>query len=136
MTTSTQPRFNLFDHLDRSLNSLVRSLEGESVSGTFPRLSVFEADDHLVVECDVPGFELQELGVEYDKGSLLIRGERNNEDPRGAVRDFERSLQLSQEWSGENIDARLLNGVLTVRLKRASEYQSRPVPIRDGQAAD
>ena len=136
MTTSTQPRFNLFNELDQSLNSLVRSLGGETVSSTFPRLSVYETDDYLVVECDVPGFELPELGVEFDNGNLFIRGERSNEGPHGGAKDFERSLQLSPEWSGEEIDASLLNGVLTTRLKKAAEYQPRPVLIRDGQASD
>lgn len=136
MTTSTQPRFNLFDQLDRSLNSLVRSFEGDAVPKSFPRLSIYEVDGSLFVECDVPGFALSELGVRFDNGTLLLSGTTAVEDPDCCGRNFERSLQLGQEWSGDSIDASLLNGVLTIQLRKAPEYEARQIQIRDGQSAD
>ena len=140
-TESTQPRFSIFDEIDRGLTSLVNGVfqhESGRSRETTPALVVYELEDHYCVECDLPGVTLEAIDLKVNDGVLEISGHRKpvqadgakvtlNERPFG---DFSRKLKLSDGIQVENISAELGSGVLKVIVPKAVVAVPRKIAIR------
>ncbi|MEZ6133188.1 MAG: Hsp20/alpha crystallin family protein [Planctomycetaceae bacterium] len=137
--SSTNPRFSLFDELDRGLNHLVKEvLKNDGRRSSIPALSVYELDDRYVVECDLPGVELDDINLQIHDGVLEISGERRTATPENAkvtvdersFTEFRRRLQLSKDINPEGVDAELGNGVLSVTIPKSAGVLPRKVTVR------
>jgi HSP20 family molecular chaperone IbpA len=80
-------------------------------------LSVWEDEDHVHVEADLPGVTDKDIEVSVHQGELVIRGERKCErqearyDTRYYGR-FEQRVSLPSPVDADKAEARLANGVL------------------------
>jgi HSP20 family protein len=101
-----------------------------------PPADVYETDDDVVIELDVPGLHPENLTVESVNGQLVITGER--QPPENATRRyraerwsgrFVRSFALQPRFSGEEVRAEYTDGVLTVRLRKPEEVKPRRISI-------
>jgi HSP20 family protein len=101
-----------------------------------PSADVYETDDDVVIELDVPGLHPENLTVESVNGQLVITGER--QPPENATRRyraerwsgrFVRSFALQPRFSGEEVRAEYTDGVLTVRLRKPEEVKPRRISI-------
>ena len=138
---STNPRFSLFEELDRGLNHLVKEvLKPEGCKSTAPPLSVYELNDRYVVECDLPGVHLDEVDLQINNGVLEISGERKSpiaDDATVTVNErsfstFARKLQLSKDINADGVDAELGNGVLKVTVPKADSVLAKKIAVRRG----
>lgn len=135
-------RRNPFDEVERMLDRLSDQLEGEfgevgTRSSTVP-VDVAERGDEYVVTADLPGFDADDIDVELDEDTLSIEAERETEREteteqyhrrerrREAVR---RSVRLPGAVDDERVSASHSNGVLTVRLPKASGDGGRRIEI-------
>lgn len=149
------PQFDeLRDELDRVWNSLTAAppLHGWSVrpaAAAFPAVNVRETDDALVVEAELPGLDAGDVGISVIEDELVLEGSRpetpaaegeagNGERQpavtwhrreRGAGR-FERRIPLPIAVDADRVEARLVNGVLTVTCPKAPQCQPRKVQVR------
>ncbi|MDG1896923.1 MAG: Hsp20/alpha crystallin family protein [Fuerstiella sp.] len=137
---STNPRFSLFDELDRGLNHLVSEVLNQDVrKGNVPLLTVFELDNAYVVECDLPGVKLEDISLLVEDGVLQISGERAapDGDETHVTLDertygmFSRKLKLSKDVNAEAVDAELGNGVLRISIPKSDRILPRQVKIRN-----
>lgn len=137
--SSTNPRFSLFDELDKGLNHLVKEVLNQDGRRTAaPPLSVYELDDRYVVQCDLPGVDLNDIDLQVSDGVLEIAGERKSVVPENAkvtvderaFQKFNRRLQLSKDINSEGVSAELGNGVLTVTIPKAASVMPRKVSVR------
>lgn len=133
------PRFSLFDEIDKGLNHLVKEvLNQDGRPSVSPPLSVFELDDKYLVQCDLPGVGLEDIELQINEGVLEISGSRKEVIPEGAsvtvnersYTDFSRKLQLSKEISPDKIEAELGDGVLTVTVPKSPGTLARKVAVR------
>ena len=138
-TNSTKPRFSMLDELDKGLNQLVSEvLQHEPRNADAPRLSVYELDDRYVIECDLPGVQLEDINVNVEDGVLEISGERKPCSTEGAkvtvnersFTEFNRRLQLGKNINGEAIDAEFGDGVLKVTVPKSTAAVARKIAIR------
>ena len=100
----------------------LRTLGGASWA---PQVEVIEKDNQLIVRADLPGMSKDDVQVDIDDNSLVIRGERKTEreeNEEGYYRSersygsFYRQIPLPGGVNTENATAEFRNGVLEVLL--------------------
>jgi HSP20 family protein len=103
-----------------------------------PAVDVFEDAHGITVQAEMPGVSKERLNIQADHSSLLIEGEASIDTPAGmeaiyadvqAIR-YGRSFVLSSELDTEAIDAKLKDGVLTIRIPKRREFRPRKIEVR------
>src|SRR5437773_3221671 len=124
--------------IERSLDQL-----GTLASDAWvPQVEVMERDNQLVVRADLPGMSKEDIKVDLDDNSLVIRGERKSEreeDEEGYYRSersygsFYRRIPLPSGVKAEEANADFREGVLEITLPApARESRSRRIEIGEG----
>lgn len=113
----------------------------EDKSRTFfmPNVSVWETGGEFYAQVEVPGVSREELTVEVDTGTLRVvreaapATEDDTEEPpeiRALRRGpFTRQVALTCEVEPEGHEAKLKDGLLTVRLKKTAPDRTRAVKV-------
>jgi HSP20 family protein len=94
-------------------------------------------EDHWLLELDVPGLQNKDLELTTRGGQLTVSGERKLQEPEGGrlrhrerrAWRFTRTVRLPADVDAENVDAKLVDGVLTLRLPTRPEAQPRRIEI-------
>jgi len=103
-----------------------------------PQFALRDAGESLEITADVPGFQIEDLHVSFEQGSLVVRGERSESVPegysvhrkeRGTVR-FARAFTLPARIDPDKIEASLRNGVLELHLPKAAEERPRMISVK------
>jgi HSP20 family protein len=103
-----------------------------------PTVDIFEDAHGITVQAEMPGVSKERLNIQADRSSLLIEGEASIDMPAGmeaiyadvqATR-YARSFVLSSELDTDAIDAKLKDGVLTIRIPKRREFRPRKVEVR------
>ena len=105
---------------------------------TWPRLSVYDRGNTLVIAADVPGMKESDLKLEIDQDVLTLSGERKADVPEGyaihkkerAPVKFSRSVALPCKVDAEKAIAVLKDGVLTLTLAKSPEAQPRQIAVK------
>lgn len=126
------------DELRREFDNAVGSVS-EVVSrtcGSQPPLSVWESDERLIVEFDVPGVRQSDMQVSVEDGVLTVAGTRQPSEHTGEqkhadgrVGEFSRAVKLHESLDPTSIEAELDSGVLTLSISRRVEAQPRTIPV-------
>ncbi len=132
-----------FGRMSRDMDRLFEEVFGASRTpysrpAAFPALNVWEDGDAFIVEAEVPGLTLDNLGVEVLGNELTISGERKdapNEVTTVHRRErnsgtFQRTLTLPTEINAEAVEADLKNGILTIRLPKAETAKVRRIEVK------
>ena len=81
-----------------------------------------EDDKQLTIEAHLPNFEEKDIDISIDKGALVVRAERREQEKdkskkyviRESSSSFYRSIRLPEVADEENIKASMKDGVLKV----------------------
>ena len=131
--TALYPQFVGFDHL---FNELERLVEGTTPqrNTSFPPHNIIKIDDSkYVVEMAVAGFSQDEIDVELQDGTLVVKGEKRDQTEveylyRGiATRSFTKSIRLSE--SIEVRGAQFKDGILKIALENIIPEHKKPRKI-------
>ncbi len=106
-----------------------------------PAVDVFEKDTEVVVRADLPGVKQDDISVEVDQQTLVIRAERKQEEDveeKGYRRTersygrYERTLALPDGVDADAIRATYREGVLEVRLpvRREEKTPAKTIPVK------
>ena len=126
------------DELRREFDNAVGSVSGavSRTCSTHPPVSVWENDDRLVIELDVPGVQQSDLEVSVEDGVLTVAGNRqpshHDGEPKhsdGRFGEFSRSIKLHESLDTTSIQAELHNGVLILSIPRRVESQPQTIPV-------
>lgn len=102
-------------------------LREEFLQGSFP-VDVAETDDELVIKADLPGFEKADVAIRVTENTIDIAAQHKQkkieqkenyfraERSMGALRRY---LALPAEVNPDTAKAKMENGVLEIRLKKA-----------------
>ena len=106
-------------------------------AGFIPAVDVEEAEDAYVVEAELPGVQREDINIEVSGNELSISGEIKERKREGVVRRrmrrigrFEFRVTLPGELNAEGVDAKLNDGVLTVRVPKAERMQRRRIEVK------
>ena len=105
-----------------------------------PPVDIFEDPHGIMVVAEMPGVSKERLNVQADRNSLTIEGEAVIDIPKEMepihadvhYTRYSRSFVLSAELDSEAIDAKLKDGVLTIRIPKRREFRPRKVEVRAG----
>ena len=105
-----------------------------------PPVDIFEDAHGIMVVAEMPGVSRDRLNVQADRNSLLIEGEATIDMPEGMEAiyadvqstRYARSFVRSAELETEAVDAKLKDGVLTIRIPKRSEFRPRKIEVRMG----
>lgn len=105
---------------------------------TFPALNIWETDDALYAEAEVPGMKMEDLEVLVVGNELTIKGERKAPQQEGVtfhrqergVGSFTRTIRLPVEIDADRVEATLENGVLTITLPKAEQCRPRKIEVK------
>lgn len=113
----------------------------QNVMGDLPTLpavaDIEETDDAFLVEIDLPGVKSDDINVEVRENQLRISGEFREKERVGVLRRqnrqvgrFDYTVAVPGEIDPDKVDGTLSDGVLTVRLGKASKSQPRRIEIK------
>jgi HSP20 family protein len=113
-----------------------------SAGGTWmPSMDVFETDDRIVAELELPGIEPEEVDVSVEDSTLTVSGSREftNELKEENVHRverrygaFTRSITLPQTADTERVEAKFDKGVLRVEVPKVERAKPKRIEIKAG----
>jgi HSP20 family protein len=101
-------------------------------------LAMWEDDDRIWVEAELPGVKEADVEVTVHNGMLTIRGQRQPEEGRRYFYNgrtygrFERVITLPAPVEAEGVEATLTDGVLRVGLPKSPEAKPRRIALKAG----
>jgi len=107
---------------------------GRGLGHRYLRLNVRDEDEAYVLTAPVPGLKAEDIKIQVIEDVLLIEGEFPTEDaeyllhevPSGA---FRRELRLPSALEADKVEARIADGILTLRLPKAETSRPRQIKI-------
>jgi HSP20 family protein len=101
-----------------------------------PRVNVFEREDAVVIEAEVPGVARDNAEVELRDGTLHLKAHpsTNGKDGRYRLREripagYYRAFSIGDAFDPDRVEARLQDGVLTVTLAKSERLRPRQVAV-------
>jgi len=125
--------------MDRRSEALTGPLFREPLAGVFPLMNVTEDPDNYYVRAELPGIKADELNISFTGNSLSVAGERTipaeNEKARYHRREreagkFSRVISLPSQVDISKVEARSVDGVLTVVLPKAEEAKTKQIAVK------
>lgn len=103
-----------------------------------PDVNIYETNDEYVLEAEMPGVNRDGLEITLENNVLTLVGRRADNLPNGGVvyresrpADFRRSFELDPVVDSEKIVARVEQGILTLRLPKATQAKPRHITVAD-----
>jgi len=127
--------FGEFTQLWNRMGQLFESGGSGGPEGWVPAVETEETDDAYVVRAELPGMKPDDVDVELRGNELRITGQVTEETSGKTLRrrqgKFAYRTTLPADADADKIDAQLADGILTVRLPKATEAQTRKVEIKN-----
>jgi HSP20 family protein len=135
-------RWDPFAELESLHDQMGRLLTGRladwpnAVGVWTPAVDLEETDDAYVVEAELPGVAKNDLNVEFHDGELVITGDVKEKERAGVLHrrtrrtgHFEYRAALPKDVDADKVDARLADGVLTVRVPKTAKSAPKRIAI-------
>ena len=130
---------DLFGEFDRFFESAANPFFARTTSGGYP-VDLYETEHALVLEMIVSGLGSDDLDISVEGRQLSVHGnlpESEEEDgverrywqqsiPRG---EFSRNVRLPATIDTDAIEARVVNGMLTLTMPKLAEAKVKKIPI-------
>lgn len=141
----TLPASRLRGELERALEDVVGAFlvedpwfrRGRLRERSFPAVIIWENEEVLFAEAEVPGLKMEDLEILVTGNELTIKGERGGENREGVTYHrrergtgtFSGVVRLPVDVDAHKVEARLENGVLTIVLPKAASAKPRKIEV-------
>lgn len=142
-------RFDPFRELDQ-MQSRINRIFGEAYRGGsdellhrgdwLPPVDIYENDQHeIVLRAELPGLKREDLDIKVENNTLTLRGERKRETDvkqesyhrvERTYGAFSRSFSLPATVNTEQVQAKFVDGVLTITLPMREEAKPRQIQVQ------
>ncbi len=134
-----QPGMLFRGGIDRLVSDLLDGANGSCGQCTFPPVNVWEDEQRIFIEAEVPGMKLDDLDLTVNGDEVTIKGERKQDETDGVsyhrqergVGTFSRVVHLPTAVDVEKVAANLNAGVLTITLPKAQEVLPRKIKVNE-----
>ncbi|HHG74772.1 MAG TPA: Hsp20/alpha crystallin family protein [Persephonella sp.] len=127
--------------LNKVFNELVPTPKTEisEITTWSPRVDIYEKDNKLVIEAEIPGAKKEDVEVKIKDNAVVIKGEVKKEEEqkdKTYYRSerfygmFERVIPLPVEVKVEEAKASFENGVLKIEIPKAVEEREVKVEVK------
>ena len=131
----------LRDRMNRLFGESRAHFHGEEslVGDWLPAVDIYETEDAVMLQADVPGLDMNDLDIRVENNVLTLRGERKitkevkEENYRRVERhygSFARSFSLPNTVDPEKINATYNSGVLQVTMGKREETKPKQIKVR------
>lgn len=125
----------LWNDVMEFMNSINETLKQRN---TYPRFRMYENDDGLLLETEIPGVNVEDINIELHDSNLNIVIEKKPENYENVTvlrneRDFGkfiRNFQLPYKVKENEIQAEYKSGILKIFLPKADEEKPRKIAIK------
>jgi len=130
------------EHIQHQLSDILSDVSRTGVSNRddqwMPRVDIRETDEVLILEAELPGVKKEDMSLEVKDGVLSLSGERRYEKEvndehvhriERAYGRFSRSFSLPRNVDMEQVDARMNDGVLRIRLPKLESAKPKTIAI-------
>ncbi len=142
LATRWQPR-SIWSEMNRLREEMERAFGGNGLrqfdTYVYPPLNLWEDDNNLYVEAELPGFELSDIEI-YVNGDnqLVLKGERRPPEVEGGTWHrqergygaFNRMVELPEHVDPDQVSAEFKNGVLTVTMPKREDAKPRRIEVK------
>lgn len=102
------------------------------------RSSIYNTDDTVVVEVDLPGFGKENIKMDIDDGHLVIDATRKSDDGEGTSfyrknvsrKNYKERFKLLSGLDVDNISASYVDGVLSVTIPKTEDKKPKAIEIK------
>ncbi|MCX7738049.1 MAG: Hsp20/alpha crystallin family protein [Hydrogenothermaceae bacterium] len=129
--------------LENEINRLFKELVPEEkfeaqVTVWSPRVDMYEKDNNLIVEAEIPGATKENIEVKVKDNSIIIKGEVKREEEKKEENyyrserfygKFERILPLPTDVKLEEAKASFENGILKLNIPKVSQEKEIKIDI-------
>jgi HSP20 family protein len=107
-------------------------------SGVFPQINMTEDADRFYIRAELPGVNTSDLEMQATAKNLSIAGERKIEAENEGVRyhrrereagKFSRIIAMPTEIDPDRIEAKMHDGILTIRVPKAEAVKPRQITV-------
>jgi HSP20 family protein len=126
------------DHLFENFftPTTAQTMAGTAFTRGYPAVNVWEDEDSLYAEAEVPGLTMDDLEVFVVGNELTIKGERKDGEQQGyhrrerGVGRFQRVIPLPMPIDADRVEATLHDGVLQIRMPKAEVARPRRIEVK------
>lgn len=124
--------FNLLENFFNEIPTFFKDDFGVKPQGFIP-VNVKETKDAYQLEVVAPGFEKNDFNINLEKNILTVSAEKKSETEKKdekqirkeyGYQSFKRSFTIDEKVDAEKIEAKYVNGVLTLNLPRKEEVKA------------
>lgn len=141
--TTCNPRYGLKPHrrswlMDDFFTPFNSLFEDVSVNGLHPAVDIYEKDEKLVFEAELPGIDKDKIKVDVKGRLLTLSGGHDSDEEtkenghyrrERRVGKFERTFKLPFEVTEAQIDATYKDGVLVLKVDKPEEQKPKQITI-------
>lgn len=128
---------NLETRTPGALSAAKKDPAAYSSAALTPAVDVVEDSSGITLYADLPGVSKDKLQIQTESDTLTIQAELDISVPEGlqsthtevALGRFRRTFRLSKELDASKVSAKLVQGVLTLRIPRAEHAQPRRIQV-------
>lgn len=120
---------------DRVFGELLGS--GRGLGRDYPAVNLYEDAEGVTLVAELPGVKAADVDVSVEAGTVTLKGERKAAEAEGtrhrteiATGRFERAFTLPFPIDADAVEARAEDGLLTVRLPKASSARAKRIEVR------
>ena len=141
--TAPQPvqRWDPFRELEGLQDQLSQLLQRTGPDGGsvpfIPLVDIEETEDAWIVEAELPGVKPEDVNVELRGSELAISGEIKEREREGILRrrtrktgEFDYHITLPGDADPDQIQAKLHDGILTVRIAKPEQERPRRIDVK------
>lgn len=132
MTLYVQP-YSFRSPVGRILPRWMPAVDGYSHNHSLD-VNVREEDDAFILSAMVPGLKAEDLNIQVLDDVVRIEGEHNKDEVEYLMQElptgsFQRTLRLPAALDAEKVDAKIDEGVLTLRLPKTESAKPKKITV-------
>jgi HSP20 family protein len=138
-------RWDPFTEIARLQDEMSRQIlqSDRRATGFVPPVDINEDKDAIYVRAELPGVKPEAVQLHVENNILTLTGERklDKEESRDGYHriersygTFTRSFALPNNVAGDQVQADLSDGVLTVTIPKKAEAQPKRIEVKSGKA--
>ena len=118
----------------RHLSRRMAALNGGSSRESFLNVNIRDEEDAFLLNALVPGLKADDLNIQILEDVVRIEGEFQANDEEYLLRElpngsFRRTLRMPTEIDADKVEAKITDGVLTLRLPKAESARPKKIKI-------
>jgi HSP20 family protein len=139
MMNSFAPLMRLQDEMNRAFEGFFEDAPAlRGYGAAYPAVNLWEDGDGAYVECELPGLAMEDLEIYVTGNEVTINGERKLVGPNEgasyhrrerATGRFSRTMTMPWEIEADKVEAKLHDGILTVKLPKCESCKPKKVKV-------